>query len=300
MDAKDDAAYRDAVSGMLATLGDPATRVVDPEVAAGTTADGDAPGAHWQGRTLVIRYGDGSAFASSAAPSILAEIARANSVVFDLRATDETHSSRLEAHLEAWAPTLVQHEIRAARIALRRTHGLGAADVHEQWRLPLGLAHDGSGDHPADEGWASAARRVPARRAFAVAGTGDRVAGRWHRRARGRARPRSGARRPRHEARAAARCDGTRAHVRCARGRARARRAARGSPCDGIASARRRGGWRISAALPAARRSSRTRRDSATSSTSAGPSRSCPRSSTGCSPRCDCTRPSPRSFRTSI
>ncbi len=113
MEAKDDAAYRDAITAMLATLGDPATRVVEPVTEPVLLEKHGGSGRSWRGKTLVIAFGDGFAFRDDTRRAVTEEIARAEQVVVDLRGTTDAHADALSRALAQWGPSLVSRAVES-------------------------------------------------------------------------------------------------------------------------------------------------------------------------------------------
>lgn len=113
MEANDAAAYRAAITEMLATLGDPATRVVQPVTEPMLLEKHGGSGRSWRGKTLVIAFGDGFAFRDDTRRAVTEEIARAEQVVVDLRGTIDAHADALSRALVQWGPSLVSRAVES-------------------------------------------------------------------------------------------------------------------------------------------------------------------------------------------
>lgn len=124
--AQTDAALHEAVGGMLAALGDPATRVHPPAAADAATEPATDPAAQAVREdegALVVTFLATQAWNPASAAPIAERLAKAERVVFDLRGWPAAYLELLEQGFESWNAELVSGDVVLATTRSRVMHG---------------------------------------------------------------------------------------------------------------------------------------------------------------------------------
>jgi len=115
-------ALREAAGGLLAALGDPATRV-HPPAAADAATDPASQAVREDAGTLVVTFIATKAWSPANAAPIAEQLAKAERIVFDLRGWPAAYLEVLEQGFATWNGKLVRGEVVLPTIRSRVMHG---------------------------------------------------------------------------------------------------------------------------------------------------------------------------------